>query len=80
MGFWGSEGPFQAFNSSRSLKTNTSPPGMSHNALHLRVGGIAGHQEHRALGFGPGGNVLDLLHEGAGGVVVNTRPRCSSVS
>ncbi len=24
-GFWGSEGPFQAFNSSRSLKTNTSP-------------------------------------------------------
>ena len=44
---------------------------MSHNALHLRVGGVAGHQEHRALGFGPGGNVLDLLHKGAGGVVVH---------
>ena len=44
---------------------------MSHNALYLRVGGVAGHQEHRALGFGPGGNVLDLLHKGAGGVVVH---------
>ena len=43
---------------------------MSHNALHLRVGLIPRHQQHRTLFFGLRGNALDLLHKGAGSVMV----------
>ena len=49
-------------------------PGMPHDALHLRVGGVSGHHEHRTGGFGLGGDLLDLPHKGTGGVVVDTAP------
>ena len=52
---------------------------MSHNALHLRVGLIARHQQHRPLFFGLGGNALDLLHKGAGGIVVRDAARLQLV-
>ena len=54
-------------------------PGMAHDALHLGVGSITGHQKHRALGLGPGGNALDLLHKGAGGIVVNKAALLQSI-
>ena len=41
-----------------------------HDALDLRVGLIARHQQHGTLFFGLCGNALDLLHKGAGGIVV----------
>ena len=74
MGFWGSEGPFHAFSWAKSLKTNTSLPGMSDDALHLRMGRITGHHEHCTGGFGLGSDLLYLLHEGAGGIVIGAAP------
>ena len=44
---------------------------MSDDALHLRMGRITGHHEHCTGGFGLGSDLLYLLHEGAGSVVVN---------
>ena len=44
---------------------------MSDDALHLRMGLVACHQQHCALSLRPGGDVLDLLHKGAGCIVVD---------
>ena len=43
---------------------------MTHDPLHLRVGLIARHQQHCPGLFGLGGDALDLLHKGTGGVMV----------
>ena len=73
-GLLGVRRPFPRLQLGQIAENEYLSPGMSDDALHLRMGRITGHHEHCTGGFGLGSDLLYLLHEGAGSVVIGAAP------
>ena len=73
-GLLGVRRPFPRLQLGQIAENEYLSPGMSDDALHLRMGRITGHHEHCTGGFGLGSDLLYLLHEGAGSIVISAAP------